>query len=451
MPLYGYSQKAHSLDSIPKGWNRMGDDLSLAVVENVANWWKIFQDPILNELVLQAAKNNLDIKVAVQRIEQGRLLYKQSKSGYYPSFTFNASADYRNIDLPTDDKDYTMIYNTGVSMNWEIDVFGRIRKGVKSANYSYEQLQADMQSVMVSVLGEVSTAYIRLRMYQNQIIVAKSNIEAQKKALELARDRYQTGMTSKLDVLQSEAMYTSTMSSIYTLKAHVVSEVNLIQVYIGAYPQNLKIALLEPKALPEIPEHLQTLLPADVVRLRPDIQSAEKGLMTMVAEKEVANAEMLPTLAIQGNIGFVSTNASNWIDSNALSYFVGPTLSWDLFNGFYERKNKQIAKVEIQQAQLNYQNTVLTAMKEVENSLINIKELKGAIVWLNQSVSASSASVALSIDQYKQGMIDYQPVLNSQHNLLSAQNEQVQTKGNLLGQIIALYQSLGGNWVENEH
>ncbi|WP_170178612.1 TolC family protein [Flammeovirga pectinis] len=449
IPFVGYSQKAHSLDSIPESWNVETNDSTLAIVENVANWWKIFNDPILNELVNKAVDNNLNIKVAVQRIEQGRLIHKQSQAAYYPSVALNASANFSNVGIsPTDNTDNTMIYNTGVSMYWEIDVFGRIRKGVKAANYSYKQAQEDMKSVMVSVLGEVSSAYVRLRMYQNQIIVAESNIKAQLKALDLARDRFQSGLTSKLDVLQAEAMYASTNASIHTLNAQVIAEVNLIQVFIGEYPERLKIALLDVKELPGVPVQLQTLLPVDMVRQRPDIKSAENGLMAMVANEELANAELLPTLAIQGNVGFVSNDASDWINSDGLAYYVGPKLSWNLFSGLYEKRNKQIAKVEMQQAQLNYQNTVLTAMKEVENSLSNIKELKGAMTWLDQTVSASEESVNLSIDQYQQGIIDYQPVLNSQQSLLLAQNEQVQTKGNLLGQIIALYQSLGGNWVE---
>ncbi|NLR90976.1 efflux transporter outer membrane subunit [Flammeovirga agarivorans] len=446
LPLTNYAQSAHTLDSIPENWGR--DTTSIEEVQQVANWWKIFNDPVLNALVEKTVQNNLNIKIAIQKIEQGRLLYKQSQSGYYPSFAFNISANTQNTQLQENDKSYAELYNAGISMNWEIDVFGRVRKGVKVAKYSYEQAQEDKNAVMVSLLSEVSSAYIRLRMYQNQIIVAESNITSQQQALDLARDRYQNGMTSALDVYQSESIIYNTKASINTLRAQVINEVNLIQVYIGEYPQNLKMALLQSAELPNIPERLQTLLPVDVVRQRPDIRSAEKAMMGMVAQEELAKAEMLPSLAITGNIGFSSVSADTWFNNESMSYYVGPTLSWDIFQGMYKQRSKQIAKVQFQEAQLNYQNTILTAMKEVENSLTNIKEYKEAFGWVEKTVDASNNAFTISMDQYRQGMIDYQPVLNSQQSLLSAQNEMVQTKGNLLGQIISLYQSLGGNWVE---
>lgn len=435
------------MDSIPENWDE--DLANFEAVESVSNWWKIFDDPVLNALLEETVKQNLNVKIALQRIEEGRLLYKQSQSSYYPSLAFNISTTYESAD-PTIDggADHVGNYSTGISMSWEIDVFGRVRKGVKVAKYSYEQSQEDKNNVLVSILGEVSSSYMRLRMYQNQIIVAENNIESQQRALDLATDKFQNGMQSKLDIYQSESILYNTKASINNLQAQVVNEVNLIQVYIGKFPQNIQLALLTPAELPNIPEKMQTLLPVDVVKQRPDIRSAEKALMGMVATEELKRAEMLPTLAVTGQVGFNTYNSSDWFNSDSFNYFVGPSLSWDIFQGMYKQKAKQIAKVQFQEAQLNYQNTVLTAMQEVQSSLSNIKELKASSQWIAKTVEASNNAMNMSLDQYQQGMVDYQPVLNSQQSLLSAQNEQVQTKGNLLGQIIQLYQSLGGNWVE---
>lgn len=444
------AQSAHSLDSIPEKWVTSIDSIQIDQVEEVVNWWKIFNDSVLNHLIEEAVYNNLNVKVALQRIEQGRLMYQQSKAGYYPSFALDAATNISSFDMPNDTEDYTMFYNAGIQMNWELDVFGRIKRGTKVAKYSYQQVQEDKNSVMVSILSEVSSTYIRLRMYQNQILVAKENITLQENALSLARDRFQSGVNSKLDVLQSQSILYATRASLNTLKAQSIAEINIIQVLIGQYPQQLETALLREEMLPEIPQHLQTMLPVDVVRQRPDIRSAEKGLMAMMANEKLKGAEMLPSLAITGQVGFASTDASNWFTSDSFNYMVGPTLRWDIFQGMYKSRDKQIAKVQVQEAQLSYQNTVLTAMNEVETSLSNIKELKDASFWVTENVSTSNEAFSLSMEQYQEGIIDYQPVLNSQQTLLSSQNQEVEVKANLLGQIISLYQSLGGNWVEED-
>ncbi|NLR91871.1 TolC family protein [Flammeovirga agarivorans] len=438
-----------TLDSIPEEWSSPLD--SIQTVEEITGWYKTFNDPILNELIQKTAENNLNVAQAVNRIEKGRIMHQQSQAGYFPSIGVDVSTTYSNNNrldalTPDDVEDQgDWYYNAGVSMNWEIDVFGRIRKGAKAAKYSYEQAQEDKNAVMVSILSEVSTAYLNLRIYQNQIRVAEQNVFSQQRALDLARDQYQSGTKSKLAVLQSEGILFQTQSTIKTLEARVVSQINMIQVLMGDLPQGLKSALSQYAPLPDIPQELQTLLPAQVIRQRPDVRSAEKNMMKLSATVDMATAQQLPVIAIQGKVGFVSKEPDEWFTSESLSYFIGPKLTWNVFSGFYQKREKQISKIEWQNAQIKYQNTVLTAFKEVENSLMNIKQLKESANWMEQSVSATSEALDISLNQYQEGLIDYTPVLNSQQNLLMVQNQDVEIKGDLLIQIVKLYQSLGGN------
>ncbi|QZT38255.1 efflux transporter outer membrane subunit [Halosquirtibacter xylanolyticus] len=439
--FFSYGQQSSVVEpEVGDSWSDLV--VNLEEVDQITEWWNIFNDPLLTSLVQQTIKSNYNVQSGLQRLEQSRIMYQQSRSYLMPSLEYSLSYATSNLNQPVNGLNG---YGTSVRFNWEVDVFGRIKAQTEASKYNIDVASEDQRYLLLSILSEVTQSYVRMRMFQNQIIVSEENIEVQKDLVRLTQSEFESGLKSKVDFLQAETILNTTMASIKAIESKVANEINLIKVLMGKMPESIYQGLVQKQSLPALPENIQTLVPREALRNRPDVKRVENQILSLMATTKSAKKDLLPKLTLSGNIGFNSESADQWFEQSAMNYFVGPTLTWNLFQGKRAKNEVKLQQSKVDQFELNYKNTLLTAVKEVENNLVNIQKLEESNEWLERGVKSSKGALKLSIDQYSQGLIDYQPLLSSQQTLLKNQNSLIVSQGSLLIEIVLLYQSLGGD------
>lgn len=438
--IYGYSDENRLLHSpLPQEWEYSSDFSQTLPDED--NWWSNFNDKCLDSLITIAIDNNYNLQIAIKRIALAESAIKIAQSGYYPNISMNASWAKERSSGVIDD-----YFDLGLNFNWQIDLFGQITSQAKAKKALWQASKSQYDGVMVTLCANVATAYINLRMWQTQYIVANTHLRSQKQVLEMTETRYNSGLASMLDVSQAKTVYLSTLASIKPLTASIEMQLNSIAILLGVYPNELPQSVNTFTELPEIYALVPVGVPADLLRRRPDIKEAEYTVASYAAAIGIAKKDFLPTLSLKGGIGFKSTKIGDLFEDKSFNYSVAPTLTWTLFNGL-SRKYKLIeAKEEYMIGIDNYNNTVMTAVKEVQNAMISYKYNLQESSDLEKVTAEALNSLKLSVDLYKRGLSDFTNVLTSQQSYLQYSNSLITTKGKTLLSLISIYQALGGGW-----
>ena len=429
-------------DSLPEKWAYSSEFSQTLPTDD--KWWLNFEDKCLDSLIEMAVSNNFDVLIAQKRIAMARNAEKIAQSGYYPNLSIDANwTKERSIGAIND------YYNLGLNFNWEIDLFGQITSEVKAKKALWQASKAQYEGTMVSLCANVATAYINLRTWQTQYIVALSHIESQKQILEMTEVRFKSGLASMLDVSQARTIYLSTLSSISPLKANIEAQINSIAILLGVYADKLPEGLSMLTNLPDNRALIPVGIPADLLRRRPDIKEAEYTVASYAASVGIAKKDFLPTLSINGNIGFKSNKIDELFEKDQFVYSITPTLTWTIFDGL--RRNYQLlnAKEQYQIGIDNYNNTIMTAVKEVQNAMITYHYSIIETQELEKVTAEALNSLKLSIDLYKRGLTDFSNVLSSQQDYLQYNNSFVSSKGKSLLALISIYQAFGGGWDSN--
>lgn len=417
-----------------------------------AQWWKRFDDPVLDSLIEVGLQRNYNVRMATRRIQIARNSVASAKAAYMPDLSLSLGYDNeRSSGLLYGSKGSasTLGYFSGtVNMNWEIDVFGKVGAQVKSQKAALEVSRADRAGVLVSLAAQIASTYIDLRVNQAEVEVANQHAESQLKALNIAKARFETGLASRLDVDQAKTVYYSTLSSLPTLENAIHQDINAIAVLLGETPENIRPLLSEPKALPGYIQLVSTGVPADLLRRRPDIIEAENEIAEYSAELGIAKKDYLPTLSLDGSVGIAAHRPGDLFKGAAFEYTIAPTLSWTIFDGFSRKYNVASARENLQNAVDNYNLTVLTAYQETDNALTAYFTDLKYIDDLDKLVASSRDYDTLSIDQYKNGLAPFINVADAQISYLSYENTLIQAKGQALTALIDLYKALGGGWEE---
>ena len=329
-------------------------------------------------------------------------------------------------------------------MNWEIDVFGRITSQVKSKKALVEVSKADYLGTMVSLTADIASYYVNLRTLQAQYQVAQEHLLSQKRVVEIAEARHEAGLVSKLDVTQAKTVYFSTEATIPNLKSAIRKTVNSIAILLGVYPEELYGRLSEYEKQPDYMCLINSGVPMDLLRRRPDIIAAEKELAVYAAQIGIAKKDFLPTLSLQGSIGVASHEFNDLFKKNSLNYSIAPTLSWTVFDGFSRKYALAEAKTQMEIGISNYNQTVLTAVQEVDNAMVSYKSALETIECQQEVLEQSKESFNLAIEQYKEGLAAFTNVVDAQMSWLEYSNSLVAAKGSALTSLIQLYQALGG-------
>lgn len=438
---------------LPSQWQERAEVLKEEEFKNLQNWWVNFNDPMLENLIEKAGQNNPDIKAAIWRIEESRLLRNVAAGENLPDI--NASGFYsrdraseNGIAARTMGQkvDQTNIHNAGFDATWEIDIFGRIKRTVESSQANYEATIEDYRDVLVTLYAEIARNYIDLRSSQARIKYALANIKTQSETLKLTEDRFKAGIAPELDVTQAELNLANTESEIPNLRIQETLAINRIAILIGEYPGSLKKELNEFGGFPSTPEKVFAVMPAELLRNRPDIRRAERQLASEVARIGVSQAELYPVLSLSGTFALESTKLNDLGNIHSRTYGFGPGFRWNLFDGERLRNLVKVQKARTEQSILNYESSILAAVEDVENSLVSYAQENRRNEALSRSASASEKSVELVGTLYKNGLTDFQNVLDMQRTLVVQQDSLAVSEGNILQNIVRIYKSFGGGW-----
>ena len=448
-PFLSFSQKNIELDIvIPERWQI--DTIYLTNDITDYDWWKRFEDPTLDSLIMVALSNNYNLQSIEATLEKSRLLYQQSKSAFYPSLSLDAQYDLSETSLnyyeeTSSDQYRTNGYlNAGLNATWEIDVFGKNRDNVKANKKSYLATEASYQNDIMNLCAQVATVYFNLRSYQQQLIVSNQNIASEKNILDITIARYESGLGTQLDVSQAKSVYYNTLATIPRLDAYITQCVNNLAILLGTYPSNLKDSFNDISELPSIRHIVNVGIPADVIRNRPDVRQAELNIEAQAASIGATKADFYPKFKITGSFGYLSHDLEKFFNNESMMFQLTPSISWNLFSGMEVRKSVQMAEISLDESIDNYNNVILNAIQEVETEMSNYANALKTIEMGQMVVEQGNKTLELSIDLYKRGLGTFTNVLDAQRTVLSDQNYLVNAWNSALLALVRLYTALGG-------
>ena len=417
-------------------------------------WWQSFNDPTLNALLKQAASQNLTLQQAAIRIYQLQAQLGVTDATILPTAALSGSyANTRNSNLQeiTNSPGNLVFNNAVVQLNWELDFWGKARRGIESSLNSYMSGVAAFYSADVSLTADVANTYINIRNNEELIAVARTNLALQKESLRIAGARFKYGATSMLDLSQAQAQYEQTKAQIPALIASLKKTQHAMSILLGEPPDYYEKTYGNTKGSLTPPTELGVGMPRDLLRRRPDVLQAEFAAAAQSSLIGVNKAQLFPTFTLGGNFGYANSNFGGGSTGSLFSWANNSTgfsagLSLPLFYRGAIVDQVRVQDAVFQQSILAYQNLVLNAQKEVEDSLIAISTSKSSAEDYTRGVIAAKSAADMALERYKAGQNDYNTVIVAQQSLLSIQNSLVQTKSNELIGYVGAFKALGGGW-----
>ncbi len=431
---------------------------------NITQWWKLFNDETLNELVDKTYEQNLDLKSAGLRILQARAVLGVSKGLVFPQSQYLSGG----LGGIRDNGNSFGVAGVNFDVGWEMDVWGKYARGIESSEATLYASVASYDDILVTIISEVARNYIDYRTAQERIVFAKRNISIQERVTRMTEVQFNAGNVSELDMQQAKTQLYTTKSALPGLSLSMIKSRNAIAVLLGTIPQEVDAILIKEgnKVASDLDEVLKTQdfednscipvalldanisIDADLVRRRPDIQIAELQARAQNAKIGVSKAELYPHFSLLGNIGYNANNAqSGWISAgDAIGISVGPAIRWNIFE--YGRIKNQVRFEDalFQESMNNYNKKVLQAVQEVSNALNGYKLTKKQLELNGMAVDATIRAFNLSMTQYNNGLVTYQRLFSTVEKLTQNEDTYAKIKGNIAIQVIALYKALGGGW-----
>ena len=427
-------------------------------------WWTEFRDPELDSLIERAVENNLDLKVALERVQEARAARGIAKSGYYPTVDAGVSATRlrggftqgvtRLVPTPSNSGAATSvispfetsIFQGSLSASWELDVFGGVRRGVQAATADIAQAEENRHDVNVILLGDVGRTYVELRGFQRRLEIANKNIKTQQDTLDLTSARAKGGLATELDVSRAAAQLESTKAAVPTLLSGIDVSIHRLSVLLGQEPGALGSELEKGAEIPAGAPNVEVGLPSDLLERRPDIRRAEAQLAAATARIGEAKADLFPHFVLTGTAGRQATQIHELTLGAGNFYGVGPGITLPLFTGGRIRSNIAVQTSRERSALLSYQSAILNALEEVEDSLVNYSQEQERRDQLKQAVEHSQLALDLATEQYKAGLADFLSVLDAQRDLYANEDQLVQSQTSVTTNLVGLYRALGGGW-----
>ena len=418
----------------------------LADAESLSRWWETFGDAQLTELVRRAIAGNLDVRTAISRVREARATMRSTRTQLQPSADASGSARATRNSSQAGIGGTTDLYSLGIDASWELDVFGGIRSTVDAAQATSEAREADLQDVLVTLTADVALNYVDIRSLQRRIEIAQSNINLQQETLELTQFRAQAGLATDLDVQQALSNVESTRAQIASLESQVAQSIHAIAILLGQPPAELNAEFTAAGPIPEAPIEATLGLPADALRRRPDVRSAERQLAAQAAQVNVARADLYPSFRLAGSIGLESLSIARLLVPGAGFWSANPSVSTRLFNRRQLRENVLVQGERQEQSARNYETVVLRALQEVEDSLTALAQEQVRRGHLASAASAAQQAADLSLQLYNTGLRDFRDVLDAQRSLLTLQDTLASSNATVSSELVRLYKALGGGW-----
>jgi multidrug efflux system outer membrane protein len=418
-------------------------------------WWASFQDPELNSLVDRSVSRNLDLKLALERVQEARAARGVARSFFFPSIDGAASGtrNRQRVIAPVGPQNSPLIapveYNNfqgGLSASWELDVFGGIRRNVQAATADMTAAEENRRDVLVILLGDVGRVYAQLRGFQRRLEIANKNIKTQQDTLDLTSARAKAGLATELDVSRAAAQLESTKSVVPSLISGIDVSIHRLSVLLGEEPGALRSELEKASPIPSAGPEVDVGLPSDLLKRRPDIRRSEAQLAAATARIGEAKADLFPRFVLTGTAGRQATQLHDLTLGAGNFFSAGPGISLPLFTGGRIRSNIAVQTSRQREALISYQSAILNALEEVENALVGYSQEQERRDRLNDAVAHSQLAVDLATEQYKAGLVDFLSVLDAQRDLYANEDQLVQSQTSVTTNLVGLYRALGGGW-----
>ena len=410
-------------------------------------FWKQFDDETLDQLVDDALNANHDLRIALGHLAEARSARHESMYDLAPTVT--GSGGHTNEMVPPVQAGFpftTSFYEAGFDATWELDLFGRIRRGVEARTAELQGAEASLHDAQVSVIAEVARTYFELRGEQTQLEVAQRNVVNQTDTLKLTQARQEAGRGTELDTSRAQSQLSTTLSTIAPLQAAVARSIHRLSVLTGREPNALTSLLAPSRDLPELPQITAISDPATLLRRRPDIRVAERQLAASTALVGVAIGDYFPKVTFNGNFTYAAASPSNLGTSASRSYVIGPGISWAAFD--LGRVHAQVAQARARNdvALASYEKTVLNALEETENALVTHARDRDSLTHVAAAAEASATAARLARTRYEGGYVDFLEVLDAERTQLQAEDRLAQSRTETATSLIAVYKAMGGGW-----
>lgn len=417
---------------------------------NDAAWWSSFNDPVLDSLVQAAYRQNLTLRAAGMRILEARAERGVAVGGLFPqsqdafgSYTRTGTSQNAPNAAPGN---FFGEWQLGTSLAWELDFWGRFRRAVEAADAKLDASVEDYDDVLVLLLSEVAQQYVNIRTAEQRLVYAKKNVEIQKESLNLADLKFRNGVTTRLDVTQGQSNVAQTQATIPPLETSRRQAINQLCILLGIPPRNLDETLGAKQSIPMAPPEVAVGVPAELLRRRPDVRRAEREVAAQSAQIGIATAELYPHFSITGTLFLDARRFADLFEGNSVAGSVGPTFQWNILNYGRLANNIRYQDARFQELAIQYQNTVLQANAEAENSLVSFLKTQQQVKFLADSTTAAEQSLSLVRDQYDAGHTDFNRVLTVEQQLTQQEDQLASARGAVAGSLIQLYKALGGGW-----
>ncbi|MDD2725620.1 MAG: efflux transporter outer membrane subunit [Methylovulum sp.] len=435
--------------SAPKQFANAATDTMTANSTEI-RWWEKFADKTLNTLVADGLRANPDLRIATANLREARAARQLSQFDFYPTVTLSASEKSLQrskgiFGSATNPGGFDLL-NTGFDATWELDFFGRIRRSVESQTAEMESFDAQRRDAIVSLVSELARNYFELRGTQHQLSVARKNAGNQAATLKYTQARLSGGQGTALDTARAEEQWNSTLAIIPPLEASIRHAIHRLSVLVGKTPEQLYGRLEANAPLPQAPKIIGIGDPAKLLQRRPDVRVAERGLAAATAQIGVATADLFPRVSFVGNIALEARSFAGLGASGGDTYSFGPSIRWAAFDlgRVYTRIKAADAHAEGQLAL--YEKTVLGALEETENALLEYGKLQQRREYFRAAVVAGEKAAYLARLRYQDGVADFLAVLDAERRLLETQDRLAQTETDTATALISVYKALGGGW-----
>jgi NodT family efflux transporter outer membrane factor (OMF) lipoprotein len=433
----------------PTNWN---SELQGGLTGNAADtnllesWWTVFNDPVLSDLVERARAGNLDLRQAEARVREARAQRGMAKAGLLPTVGANASASRTKASQEAGNGQTTDFYATSLDASWELDLFGGKRRSLESATASWQASQESLRDVQVSLLAEVALNYVEVRSYQELLSITESNVLTRTETYDITRWRREAGLTTQLDEDQAKQSLEQARAQLPTLRTSLEQAKYRLAVLLGQPPGALKDLLAEQQPVPSAAVGVAVGLPADLLRRRPDLRTAERQLAAQTAQIGVAKAQLYPSFSLAGTLGLESLEYANLYSASARAAQGLARAAWTVFDGGSIRQNIKLQTAKQEEALSFYESTVLSALKDVEGALVAYANEQTRRDSLAAALTAGRSAFELARFQYNSGLVSFQTVLDTQQSLLSTQDQLAVSQAKVTSNLISLYKALGGGW-----
>jgi len=416
--------------------------------ESIVNlkWWELFDDPAMNELIAVALEENRDLAIAFSRIEEARARYGFERSDLFPTLgggaSFNRGNTFPGQNVPTGS--VQDLYVFAGQLNYEADIFGKVRRSTRAARAELLATEEAARAVMIALIADVASSYLLLRDLDTRLEISRRTVQTRQTSLAIIQARYDNGIVPLLDVNQAEIEEADAAAQIASFERGIIETENLINVLVGRNPR--PVLRERNRELQMSPPEVPAGLPSELLVRRPDVRQAEQSLSAQTERIGAAVAMRFPTLSLTGVLGLASNDLSDLTSGNAKIWSVGAGLFAPIFDAGKNKRRVEVERAKTEQALNRYEQTILQALREVEDALAGIRTYHDEATARHRQATAARSASTLSRARYDGGVTSYLEVLESDRSLFRAELAESEVRREQLVSVIELYKALGGGW-----